>query len=124
MLESEEVTTARSLLDTATFDSLVNDIGSENAQRVIDMYLDQTSQQLTDLVDLMNKNDLEPSRQVAHRIASSSLSFGLNRLGNRLREIEQAAKEGTRFSPSESAELQTIYAESRTALERACRQHD
>jgi HPt (histidine-containing phosphotransfer) domain-containing protein len=88
------------------------------------MYLDQTSQQLTELVDLMNKNDLEPSRQVAHRIASSSLSFGLNRLGNRLREIEQAAKEGTRFSPNESAELQTIYAESRTALERACRQHD
>lgn len=123
-LESEDATSARSLLDTATFDSLVNDIGSENAQRVIDMYLDQTSQQLTELVDLMNKNDLEPSRQVAHRIASSSLSFGLNRLGNRLRKIEQASKDGTRFSPSESAELQTIYAESKTALERACRQHD
>ena len=118
--ESEEVSSMESLLDTETFDSLVNDIGSENAQRVIGMYIEQTSQQLGELVDLMCGDDLEKCRQVSHRIASSSLSFGLKRLGNRLREIEHAAKDGRNFTQAESVELKNMFAESKDALERAC----
>jgi len=118
--ESEEVSSMESLLDTETFDSLVNDIGSENAQRVIGMYIEQTSQQLGELVDLMCGDDLEKCRQVSHRIASISLSFGLKRLGNRLREIEHAAKDGRNFTQAESVELKNMFAESKDALERVC----
>ena len=117
--ELEQASQAVPILQIETFISLLNDIGIENGRRVIDMYKEQTGQQIADLVRAMNNDKLEQAGSTAHRIGSSSLAFGLIRLGSRLREIERVAKKGISFSPTESVELEAIYSQSRAALERA-----
>lgn len=116
--ELEQASQAEPILQIETFNSLMNDIGIENARRVIGIYTEQTGQQIGDLVRAMNNDKLERVRSIAHRIASSSLSFGLIRLGSRLREIERVAKKGISFSPTESVELEAVYSQSRAALDR------
>lgn len=108
------------ILDSKIFDTLVNDIGAENAERIIELYIDETGRQLNELYAHLQEGSPEKSGKVAHRTASSTLSFGLSRLGNRLREIEKAAKQGQPFDNEAVAELKFLFENSITALERAC----
>jgi signal transduction histidine kinase/DNA-binding response OmpR family regulator len=108
------------MLDSETFDNLVNDIGAENVERIIGMYIEETERQLEELYIFMEQGVLEKAGKVAHRTASSTLSFGLNRLGNRLREIEKAAKQDEGFNSGEATELKSLFDASKSALMRAC----
>ncbi|GAB5500228.1 MAG: hypothetical protein PsegKO_25390 [Pseudohongiellaceae bacterium] len=108
------------MLDSETFDNLVNDIGAENVERIIGMYIEETERQLEELYIFLEQGVLEKASKVAHRTASSTLSFGLNRLGNRLREIEKAGKQDEGFDSGEAAELKSLFDASKSALMRAC----
>lgn len=109
----------KNILDSDTFNKLVNDIGPENAERVINMYIEDASQRVGSMVEHMQSKNLENTGKIAHRLASSSLSFGLNKLGKRLRKIEKYAKDGKGFTTDEAEELQNIFADSKAALEQA-----
>lgn len=107
------------MLDSDTLNNLLNDIGAENAERVINMYIDDTSKQMGTLVRYMQSGDRENTRKVAHRLASSSLSFGLNKLGNSLRQIEKFAKEDQAFDAIDADGLESLFADSKAALIKA-----
>lgn len=107
------------MLDSDTLNNLLNDIGAENAERVINMYIDDTSKQMGTLVRYMQSGDRENTRKIAHRLASSSLSFGLNKLGNSLRQIEKFAKEDQAFDAIDADGLESLFADSKAALIKA-----
>ncbi len=107
------------MLDSTIFDTLVNDIGAEYVERIIRLYIDETGPQLNELLAYLQEGSSEQAGKVAHRTASSTLSFGLSRLGNRLREIEKAAKQGQPLNNEAVAGLKSLFEDSKTALERA-----
>jgi signal transduction histidine kinase/CheY-like chemotaxis protein/HPt (histidine-containing phosphotransfer) domain-containing protein len=109
-----------SLLDISEFKKLVIDIGLENVNRIVALYIAEASEQMTELILQLNSGEMEKSEKIAHRAASSTLAFGLNRLGYRLRDIEKSTKNGTKIELDEIKVLGTMFDESKKALLAAC----
>lgn len=108
------------ILEVGTFTTLVDNVGADNIRRIFEMYRDETDRQLTELDEAVRAEEYNRVQSIAHRIASSTLSFGLNKLGYMLRKLE-ADVDSRHPIPLEIAEeLKDCYGVSITLLEDAC----
>jgi signal transduction histidine kinase/CheY-like chemotaxis protein/HPt (histidine-containing phosphotransfer) domain-containing protein len=108
------------VLDVDVFAMLVDNVGADNIRRIFEMYRDETDRQIKELTIAMQSQEHDQARRIAHRIASSTLSFGLNRLGYMLRKLEKDAENQQPFSKGVNEDLLACFAKSMSLLESAC----
>jgi CheY-like chemotaxis protein len=82
------------LIDRGVLDQLLADVGSENAEAVVDAFLQELAMQTIALEGAADRSDLNAMAQAAHRLKSSAASFGAIRLSQVVASIEQAARTG------------------------------
>ena len=69
-------------------------MGPENAEAVIDAFLQELTGQTVALDGAADRSDLNAMAQASHRLKSSAASFGAVRLSQVVAAIEQAARAG------------------------------
>ena len=82
------------LIDRGVLDQLLADVGAENAEAVVDAFLQELAMQTIALEGAADRSDLNAMAQAAHRLKSSAASFGAIRLSQVVASIEQAARTG------------------------------
>jgi CheY-like chemotaxis protein len=82
------------LIDRGILDQLLEDVGQENAEAVVDAFVQELERQRIALEDAAGSSDLDAMAQAAHRLKSSAASFGATRLSEVVASIEQAARTG------------------------------
>jgi CheY-like chemotaxis protein/HPt (histidine-containing phosphotransfer) domain-containing protein len=95
--QSENQTKPRetnALIDRRILDQLLEDVGQENAEAVVDAFVQELERQRFALEDAAGRPDLDAMAQAAHRLKSSAASFGATRLSQVVASIEQAARPG------------------------------
>ena len=92
--EAAAVEDTHALLDLARLQQLKDDIGEDNVDRIALLFLDETRSRVKELCEFLISGKIQDIASSAHRLASSCLAFGLQRLGTALREAEASAKEG------------------------------
>jgi PAS domain S-box-containing protein len=95
--QSENQTKPRetnALIDRRILDQLLEDVGQENAEAVVDAFVQELERQRFALEDAAGRPDLDAMAQAAHRLKSSAASFGATRLSQVVASIEQAARTG------------------------------
>ena len=85
----------------------------ENLRELVDLYLDQTGQQVEQLEAAVQANSAQEVRRLAHSCAGASATCGMRRLVPLLRELERQGFEGTltdasRLSHQVSEEFERI----------------
>lgn len=83
-----------SSIDRRVLDQLLEDVGAENAEAVVDAFVLELERQADQLQEAADKSDQEAMAQAAHRIKGSAASFGANQLSRLAASIEQAARSG------------------------------
>jgi CheY-like chemotaxis protein/HPt (histidine-containing phosphotransfer) domain-containing protein len=81
-------------IDRRILDQLLEDVGPENAEVVVDAFVQELERQTIALEEAADKLDLEAMAQAAHRLKSSAASYGATRLSEVVASIEQAARTG------------------------------
>lgn len=104
------------VLDSDQLHALIDEIGVENASSIVTMFISETEKQIEELIRSARQRDYQAVVGIAHRVASSSLSFGLKRLGARLRQIESESKAGAELTQSELNGLDSLLDTSITEL--------
>jgi HPt (histidine-containing phosphotransfer) domain-containing protein len=66
---------------------------------ILEPYLSDTQGKLRDLQQSLEQGDTRSIRAIAHTLKGSSLNLGFVGLGNRARQVEAEAKEGTIGDP-------------------------
>lgn len=69
-------------------------IGRNRIAELIAIFIDDASARIAELVAACDAGDLAVTREVAHSLAGSSVSFGARAVGTASKELEQAAKNG------------------------------
>lgn len=82
------------LIDRRVLDQLLEDVGPENAEAILDSFLREIERQSLALEEAAERSDLTALGRAAHRMKSSAASFGALRLSGLLGGIEQAAYAG------------------------------
>jgi PAS domain S-box-containing protein len=82
------------VIDRGILDQLLEDVGPENAEAVVDAFLQELAGQTIALEEAADKSDLNAMAQASHRLKSSAASFGATRLSEVVASIEQAARVG------------------------------
>jgi len=80
------------LIDRGILDQLLEDVGQENAEAVVDAFVQELERQRIALEEAADRSDLDAMAQAAHRLKSSAASFGATRLSQVVASIEQAAR--------------------------------
>jgi signal transduction histidine kinase/CheY-like chemotaxis protein len=104
------------LLDVAPINALINDLGAESWTQLLSLFLRETENRMSSLLQIISASDHAQLGREAHRLASSVLAFGLLRMGARLREIERAAASGAIIPTHLDTELKALYDSSMAAL--------
>lgn len=90
----ERVRAGDALVDRDTLDRLLEDVGPESAQAVMDAFIDELTKQTAVLEGAADRTDLALMAQAAHRLKSSAASLGALQLSQLAASIEQAARSG------------------------------
>jgi PAS domain S-box-containing protein len=90
------------LIDRGILDQLLEDVGQENAELVVDAFVQELERQRIALEDAAGSSDLDAMAQAAHRLKSSAASFGATRLSQVVASIEKAARTGQTAAAVES----------------------
>ena len=97
------------VLDVNCLNAVINDLGAESFTEILNLFYTETDKRFSNLLRLIaDADNLQVSKE-SHRLASSSLSFGLVRLGNKLRLIEKTAISGSNSPQQLITELQDLY---------------
>ena len=68
--------------------------GQDDALReIIDLFLEQTHEQISQLNEAVDKNDTETTGNIAHQLKGSSANLGARRLSDAFSRLEQSAKD-------------------------------
>jgi HPt (histidine-containing phosphotransfer) domain-containing protein len=109
---------AKSVIDIPTFETLKDAMGADYILEVVQVYLEETPQLLSDLRQALEKQDCETFRRSAHSIKSTSNSFGALQLGAQARELEMMGREGKLEGAAPKVKaLETDYLVVKQALE-------
>ena len=73
---------------------------TRQVKEMLELFLENIPNDLKELTLLCEKNDIENTRKVAHRIKSSVKFFGLNEIGEILQKMEFLSKENTQKNNS------------------------
>lgn len=85
---------AETVIDEATFQSLVEAMGADFISELIDAYCEETPQLVTTVQRALAEGNADELRRAAHSIKSSSASFGALSYSALAREVEMMGKEG------------------------------
>ncbi len=115
--EAESADDDHPICDQSIVQSLCNEIGGANLDKVISMFEKEAESSLPRIIELSNKQEWSQVAKRAHALSSSARSFGATRLGLTLKKIEHSIKSGDTQSPPQSImTLHDLYAESMTQL--------
>jgi PAS domain S-box-containing protein len=89
-------------INRGILDQLLEDVGQENAEAVVDAFVQELERQRIALEDAAGRSDLDAMAQAAHRLKSSAASFGATGLSQVVASIEQAARAGQAQAAVES----------------------
>ncbi len=70
---------------------LLSGIGHEDADEVIGIYLEASSRLVSDIREALETSDARSARAGAHKLASTALTYGLERFGKMLRDLESTS---------------------------------
>ncbi|NLF02946.1 MAG: Hpt domain-containing protein [Anaerolineales bacterium] len=82
------------VIDSVTFDSLVEAMGADFIGDLIDTYCEETPQLIAVVQRALAEGNADELRRAAHSIKSSSASFGVLSYSALAREVEMMGKEG------------------------------
>lgn len=80
------------IIDKKILIQLIDDVGLDNAEAVLDAFLDELESQARILVAAAHENNLDRIAEAAHRLKSTTASIGANAMNNAVISMEQAAK--------------------------------
>lgn len=80
------------IIDKKILIQLIEDVGLDNAEAVLDAFLDELESQARILVAAAHENNLDRIAEAAHRLKSTTASIGANAMNNAVITMEQAAK--------------------------------
>ncbi len=84
---------AEPIIDSVTYESLVEAMGADFIGELIDTYVEETPTLLSTAQRAVAEGDADALRRAAHSIKSSSASFGALAFSALAREIEMLGKE-------------------------------
>jgi len=90
----ERAMEADAVIDSGILETLLEDVGSENAEPVIDAFVEELALQTAVLVEAADRVDPDAMARSAHRLKSTAGSFGAGRLSEVCSLIEQTARTG------------------------------
>jgi len=82
-----------SVIDKATFEYLKQMSGEDFINELIDAFLDDAPDMLTNMKSALEVKDVEAFRRNAHSLKSNANTFGAAHLGELAKELEFMAKE-------------------------------
>jgi PAS domain S-box-containing protein len=85
---------ATSSIDRDILKQLLEDVGPEYGEAVVDAFILELDRQAARLEEAADKSDLDAMAQAAHRLKVSAASSGATELGRLTASIEQAARAG------------------------------
>ncbi len=77
------------LIDHDTFTELQQTVGAEFVVELVDTFLEEAPQMLTELRKVLAARAAEPFRRAAHSLKTNANTFGALVLGNQARALEQ-----------------------------------
>lgn len=78
------------VLNMATLETMLGSVGADSARNLLKIFETAAAEIVHALSDALERGDLLASRNLAHKLASSALTYGLERLGHLLQKIEQS----------------------------------
>jgi len=81
------------IIDQATFEELKQMSGEDFINELIDAFLDDAPNMLSNMQTALETNDVELFRRNAHSLKSNANTFGATELGALAKELESMAKE-------------------------------
>ena len=90
------MTTNAALIDRRTFEELQATAGDDFVRELVDTFLVEAPQMLTDLRQAFGEGDANRFQRVAHSLKSNSNTFGATTLGVLARDLELDGLEGVR----------------------------
>ncbi len=85
--------TPDSALDEATFQNLAATMGADFIGELIDTFLEDSPQLITEMKRALGANDVDSFRRAAHSLKSNSNNFGATTLARQAKELETMARE-------------------------------
>lgn len=85
---------ADAIIDRGVLDTLLEDVGPENAEPVINAFVKELALQTAVLEEAAGRVDPDAMAHAAHRLKSTTGSFGAGRLSEVCAFIEQSARNG------------------------------
>ena len=82
------------LIDRAILDQMIEDVGAENAEPLIEAFIEELAGQVRVLGEAADRADLAAMERAAHSMKGSAATFGATRLTGVVTSIEQAARSG------------------------------
>ncbi|HKJ37785.1 MAG TPA: Hpt domain-containing protein [Anaerolineales bacterium] len=81
------------VIDPATFEELKQMSGEDFITELIDAFLDDAPNMLTNMQSALDAKDVESFRRNAHSLKSNANTFGATELGILAKELEQMGKD-------------------------------
>ena len=103
------------VLDEAVLGSDLQVLGKEQVNKLIRLFIDSSSENLTKLLSAIEDGDLKQVADLAHTLKGAAGTMGLTRLHELCLAFEKAAKEGS-IAHLDSTELPAVFEESKQAL--------
>ena len=93
LLESADTTLETGgIIDKKILTQLIDDVGMDNAEAVLDAFVDELEKQTRILLAAVDDKNLDKVAEAAHRLKSTTASIGANAVNNVVISLEQAAK--------------------------------
>lgn len=80
------------IIDVQILAQLIDDIGKENAEAVLDAFVDELEKQTQILLTAVHDKNPDAIAQAAHRLKGTTASIGANAVNHAVVSLEQAAK--------------------------------
>lgn len=82
------------LIDRATLDQMIEDVGPENAEPLLEAFIEELAGQVRVLGEAADRADLAAMERAAHSMKGSAATFGAARLTGVVASIEKLARNG------------------------------
>lgn len=104
------------LIDRSVLARVLDDVGLENADMLLDVFIEELAGQAQALEAAAAGADLEAMGRAAHQIKGSAATLGANRLGHLAESIEAAARARDAAAGLAMADFHGLVQASRQAL--------
>jgi HPt (histidine-containing phosphotransfer) domain-containing protein len=82
------------VIDQMVFETLVETVGDDFIGEMVDAFLEEGAQFVSDLNSALAEKDVDKFRRAAHSLKSNAATFGATKLSELAKELEQIARTG------------------------------